>query len=114
MRQYRALLGSREGDCVAHVGEARDAGEGALEAEAPTFPLPQAAGLSGKAEAVANLSIRSTEHLCYPVGKSPSPPFRREREEHAQREGEVGGAGNRFVGPPHPALSPRSAGRVGK
>src|SRR5467141_5200481 len=40
----------------------------------------------------------------------PSPPFRGEREGPAKREGEVGGAANRFVGPPHPILSPRPAG----
>src|SRR5438477_5082042 len=45
--------------------------------------------------------------------KSPSPPFRGEREGPAQREGEVGGAANRIVGPPHPALSPRPAGGEG-
>src|ERR1700719_4314995 len=33
MHQYRALPGAREGDRVAHVGEAGDVGEGALEAE---------------------------------------------------------------------------------
>src|SRR5271166_5662993 len=45
--------------------------------------------------------------------KSPSPPFRGEREGPvAQRwEGEVGGGANRHAGPPHPALSPpRPAG----
>ena len=63
--------------------------------------------------------------------KNPSPPFRGEREgplahrrcairqAHARvrrkgREGEVGGAANRFVGPPHPALSPRPAGGEGR
>jgi hypothetical protein len=44
--------------------------------------------------------------------KSPSPPFRGEREAPNPEgwEGEVGGAANRLVGPPHPALSPRPAG----
>jgi len=47
--------------------------------------------------------------------QKPSPPFRGEREGPPKREGEVGGAANRFVGPPHPALSPRPAGeRVNK
>ena len=56
--------GSRERDCVAHVGEAGDVGEGALEAEAEAGvryravaaqitpspnPPPLAAGLSGEA-----------------------------------------------------------------
>ena len=40
---------------------------------------------------------------------SPSPPFKGERERPAKREGEVGGATNRHVGPPHPTLSPRPA-----
>src|SRR6266481_4158264 len=48
-----------------------------------------------------------------PVWKNPSPPFRGEREGPARREGEVGGAAYRFVGPPHPALSPRPAGGRG-
>jgi len=46
--------------------------------------------------------------------QKPSPPFRGEREGPPKREGEVGGAANRFVGPPHPALSPRPAGGEGK
>jgi hypothetical protein len=45
--------------------------------------------------------------------KHPSPPFRGEREGPAEREGEVGGVANRFVGPPQPALSPRPAGGEG-
>ena len=53
---------------------------------------------------------------CSGHGKSPSPPFRGEREGPvAQRwEGEVGQAANRPGGPPHPALSPRPAGGEGK
>ena len=56
--------------------------------------------------------------------KNPSPPFRGEREgPGAQRReslprtrsgGEVGGAAAPIVGPPHPALSPRPAGREGE
>ena len=44
--------------------------------------------------------------------KSPSPPFRGEREGPvAQRwEGEVGDATPHLIGPPHPTLSPRPAG----
>jgi hypothetical protein len=42
--------------------------------------------------------------------KSPSPPFRGEREGPAKREGEVGGAANRLDGPPHPPLSPGRRG----
>ena len=37
-----------------------------------------------------------------------------EREGPAKREGEVGGAANRHVGPPHPVLSPRPAVGEGK
>ncbi len=56
----------------------------------------------------------------------PSPSFRGEREGPVAREpsahgldpwgreGEVGGAANRLVGPPHPTLSPRPAGGEGK
>src|SRR5205823_11746776 len=49
--------------------------------------------------------------------QSPSPPFRGEREGPGRDragEGEVGSAANRFVGSPHPALSPRPAGGEGK
>src|SRR6266851_1135047 len=57
-----------------------------------------------------------------PVGagtrdKSPSPPFRGEREGPVaeRREGEVGGRRDLvLVGPPHPALSPWPAGGEGK
>jgi hypothetical protein len=57
---------------------------------------------------------------------SPSPPFRGEREGPVAREpsahgldpwgweGEVGHTAHRTVGPPHPALSSRSAGGEGK
>src|SRR5437868_3381344 len=47
--------------------------------------------------------------------RSPSPPFRGEREGPVaqQGKGEVGGAANRYVGPPHLALSPRRAGGEG-
>jgi integrase/recombinase XerC len=48
-----------------------------------------------------------------PRADNPSPPFRGEREGPAQREGEVGGAAKRHIGPPHPALSPRPAGGEG-
>jgi len=68
-------------------------------------------GLSGERKC---LPCRATEHLYQPVCKSPSPPFRGEREGPAKREGEVGGAAIRFAGPPHPALSPRPAGGEGK
>ena len=46
----------------------------------------------------------------------PSPRFRGEREGPNPQgwEGEVGGATNRLVGPPHPPLSPRPAGGEGK
>jgi glycosyltransferase involved in cell wall biosynthesis len=47
-------------------------------------------------------------------GKSPSPPFRGEREGPAKWEREVGGAAEPVVGPPDPALSPRPAGGEGK
>ena len=49
-------------------------------------------------------------------GTGPSPPFRGEREGPSPQgwEGEVGGAANRVVGPPHPALSPRPAGGEGE
>ena len=59
---------------------------------------------------MALLSLRSTEHLCRPIYKSPSPPFRAEREGPAKREGEVG-LGNRS-GFPHltPALSAPGGG----
>ena len=42
----------------------------------------------------------------------PSPPLRGEREGPNPQgwEGEVGGAADQHVGPPHPALSPRPAG----
>jgi hypothetical protein len=41
-------------------------------------------------------------------GENPSPPSRGEREGPAPKawEGEVGGAANQHVGPPHPTLSP--------
>jgi branched-chain amino acid transport system ATP-binding protein len=47
--------------------------------------------------------------------EAPLRPARGEREGPAaqRREGEVGGAANQFVGPPHPALSPRPAGGEG-
>ena len=45
--------------------------------------------------------------------RSPSPPFRGEREGPNPQgwEGEVSGAASRHVGPPHPALSPAGGGR---
>jgi hypothetical protein len=48
--------------------------------------------------------------------KSPSPPFRGEREGPVAKrwEGEVGGAADQHTGPPHPALSARPAGGEGK
>src|SRR5260370_15198677 len=47
--------------------------------------------------------------------KSPSPPFWGEREGPTPEawEGEVGGAADQDIGPPHPALSPRPAGGEG-
>jgi len=95
-------------------------------------PYPRCAGLSGEVETVARLPFGATEHLCHPVCKSPSPPFGGEREgplahrrcatrqAHARvrregREGEVGDATNRFVGPPHPPSPPgRRGGRVSR
>ena len=54
-------------------------------------------------------------NLALHADKSPSPPFRGEREGPDPKgwEGEVVSAANQFVGPPHPALSPRPAGREG-
>jgi hypothetical protein len=54
-----------------------------------------------------------------PGDKSPSPPFRgfrgeREGPNPQGWEGEVDGAADRHVGPPHPVLSPRPAGGEGK
>jgi hypothetical protein len=51
-----------------------------------------------------------------PADKSPSPPFRGEREGPNPQgwEGEVGGLADQHLGPPHPALSPRPAGGEGK
>jgi hypothetical protein len=52
-----------------------------------------------------------------PAHTSPSPPFRGEREGRpTRRVGRVRWAApqNRLVGPPHPTLSPRPAGREGK
>src|SRR6202011_3066826 len=47
--------------------------------------------------------------------RSPSPPFRGEREGPAKWEGEVGGATDRFAGLPHPASPPGRRGeRIGK
>jgi len=47
-----------------------------------------------------------------PSVKSPSPPFRREREGPSPQgwEGEVGGSVNLPAGPPHPALCPGRRG----
>ena len=47
--------------------------------------------------------------------RGPSPPPRGEREGPVaqRREGEVGDAAYRLVGPPHPSLSPRPAGGEG-
>ena len=69
--------------------------------------------LIGAAVAVMRFGRRAPS-LTLP--KSPSPPFRGEREGPvAQRwEGEVGQAANRPSGPPYPALSPRPAGGEGK
>src|SRR6266436_5189 len=96
-------------------------------ARSARHPLPQCAGLSGETTKSCSLSFRSTAHLSHPVCKSHSPPVRGEREgplahrrcatrqAHARvrregREGEVGDAANRFLDPPHPALSPPPAG----
>ena len=48
--------------------------------------------------------------------KSPSPPFWGEREGPTPEawEGEVGGAADQDIGPPHPALSPQPVGGEGK
>ena len=48
--------------------------------------------------------------------RSPSPPFRGEREgpDPQWREGEVGGSTPPIIGPPHPSLSPRPAGGEGQ
>jgi hypothetical protein len=48
--------------------------------------------------------------------RGPSPPFRGEREGPKPEgwEGEVGNGATPHSGPPHPALSPRPAGREGK
>jgi ceramide glucosyltransferase len=69
--------------------------------------------LIGAAVAVLRFG-RRTPSLTIP--KSPSPPFRGEREGPvAQRwEGEVGQAANRPSVPPHPTLSPRPGGGEGK
>ncbi len=75
----------------------------AAQCPSPTLPRPHCAGLFRELRAVATLLNK----------KSPSPPFRGEREgprRDRAGEGEVGGAANRLVGPPHPALSPRPAG----
>jgi hypothetical protein len=71
-------------------------------------------GLSGELNSIARLASRSTKIM--PADTSPSPPFRGEREGPDPQgwEGEVGGATNRLVGPPHPTLSPRPAGGEGK
>jgi hypothetical protein len=52
------------------------------------------------------IEIESARH------KSPSPPFRGEREgpDAQRREGEAGYTGNWFSRPPHPTLSLRPAG----
>jgi hypothetical protein len=60
--------------------------------------------------ACPKMSCNGSNHPPLDQGMSPSPPFRGEREGPAKQEGEVGGAANRSVGPPHPALSPRPAG----
>src|SRR5580704_16310358 len=90
----------------------RSAGEG-LQRIHHQAPLPHRAGLSGELNLIARLASRSTKIM--PADTSPSPPFRGEREGPNPQgwEGEVGGATNRLVGPPHPTLSPRPAGGEG-
>jgi len=79
-----------------------------------SLTLPACVGLSGELNSIARLASRSTKIM--PADTSPSPPFRGEREGPDPQgwEGEVGGATNRLVGPPHPTLSPRPAGGEGK
>src|SRR5689334_2168202 len=74
---------------------------------------PRSPRANRNAPIIAN---RTSSHVVVDIIKSPSPPFRGEREGPNLEgwEGEVGGAANRNVGPPHPALSPRPAGVEGK
>ena len=95
------------------MNEARSAGA-ALTHEVPTLTLPR-----------MRRAVRGTEFDCtagvalnqnYARGHEPLSALQG-GEGGAQPqgwEGEVGGATNRLVGPPHPTLSPRPAGGEGK
>src|SRR5467141_2748931 len=81
---------------------------------APTLPSPARGravrGTVGGCKAIVPLNWTSLSSGL----QEPLSALQGEREGPAKREGEVGGAANGLVGPPHPALSPRSAGREGK
>ena len=88
----------------------RGAGEGRKACTVSKLLSRIALGLSGELNSIARLASRSTKIM--PADTSPSPPFRGEREGPDPQgwEGEVGGATNRLVGPPHPTLSPGQRG----
>ncbi len=77
-----------------------------LRYEYPEEPVPE--GLTAQ-QRLAELTWKGAAER---FSKSPSPPFRGEREGPAPKvwEGEVGDGTSRLIGPPHLALSPRPAG----
>src|SRR5438270_5445039 len=79
-------------------------------------PFPHCAGLSGDPKSVVVwplCSIESASSVGSALGtKAPLRPSG--GRGRGPGEGEVGSTANHFVGPPHPALSPRPAGGESK